>query len=235
MPPQIRVAILDDHQSIIDGYCYRMSGASHIKVVATGLFGEELEPMLENNQVDVLLLDISVPNSPENNNPFPIMYMIPRLLQRHTDLNILVISMYTQHALVETLVNAGISGYIFKDDQASIQQLAKIVEIVAGGGIYFSQGAYRDLRGEQPDAILTPRQLEALSLCAAQPDGDTVALAHKLGITGSTLRNLLSGAYLRLGVRTRAAAIAKAQKMGIFPGLPETSAPSATLSKKQRK
>jgi len=226
MPLQIRVAILDDHQSIVDGYIYRISSAAHITVVATGLFGEELEPMLENNAVDVLLLDISVPNSPENNNPFPIMYMIPRLLQRYPDLSILVISMYTQHALVETLVNAGISGYIFKDDQASIQQLAKIVEIVAGGGIYFSQGAYRDLRGEQAEAILTPRQLEALSLCAAQPDGDTVVLANRLGITGSTLRNLLSGAYLRLGVRTRAAAIAKAQKLGIFPVMPEANTPA---------
>jgi DNA-binding NarL/FixJ family response regulator len=234
MPLHIRVAILDDHQSIIDGYCYRISSAPHIQVVATALFGEELEPMLDNHEVDVLLLDISVPNSPENNNPFPILYMIPRLLQRHPNLNILVISMYTQHALVETLVNAGISGYIFKDDQASVQQLAKIVEIVAGGGIYFSQGAYRDLRGQQAESILTPRQLEALSLCAAQPDGDTVVLANRLGITGSTLRNLLSGAYLRLGVRTRAAAIAKAQKLGIFPLMPETNTPPAGASKRAK-
>ena len=232
MPPQIRVAILDDHQSIIDGYSYRISSAPHIKIVATGLFGEELEPMLENNPVDVLLLDISVPNSPDNNNPFPILYIIPRLLQRYPDLNILVISMYTQHALVETLVNAGISGYIFKDDQASIQQLAKIVEIVAGGGIYFSQGAYRDMHGEPAETILTPRQLEALSLCAAQPDGDTVVLANKLGITGSTLRNLLSGAYLRLGVRTRAAAIAKAQQLGIFPLISEAGPTATNIAKK---
>jgi len=234
MPPQIRVAILDDHQSIVDGYIYRITSAPHIKVVATALFGEELEPMLESNNVDVLLLDISVPNSPENNNPYPIMYLIPRLLQRHPGLNILVISMYTQHALVETLVNAGISGYIFKDDQSSIQQLAKIVEIVAGGGIYFSQGAYKDLRGEQAGSILTPRQLEALSLCAAQPDGDTVVLADKLGITGSTLRNLLSGAYLRLGVRTRAAAIAKAQQLGIFPTLADAKTPVVKIHRKSR-
>ncbi len=234
MPSQIRVAILDDHQSIIDGYSYRISSAPHIKVVATALYGEELEPMLEDHEVDVLLLDISVPNSPENNNPYPILYVIPRLLQRHPGLSILVISMYTQHALVETLVNAGISGYIFKDDQASIQQLAKIVDIVASGGIYFSQGAYRDLRGEPPQSILTPRQLEALSLCAAQPDGDTVVLAGKLGITGSTLRNLLSGAYLRLGVRTRAAAIAKAQKLGIFPIMPEANTRVSESSRKTR-
>jgi two-component system nitrate/nitrite response regulator NarL len=232
MPAEIRVAILDDHQSIIDGYIYRISSAPHIKVVATALFGEELEPMLDNHAVDVLLLDISVPNSIENNNPYPILYAIPRLFQRHPRLNILVISMYTQRALVEALVNAGVSGYIFKDDQTSIQQLAKIVEIVAGGGIYFSQGAYRDLRGEPPGSTLTPRQLEALSLCAAQPDCDTMVLAEKLGITGSTMRNLLSGAYLRLGVRTRAAAIAKATQLGLFPPMPGSEAPAMDLSRK---
>jgi|WetSurMetagenome_2_1015567.scaffolds.fasta_scaffold27169_3 DNA-binding NarL/FixJ family response regulator len=232
MSSEIRVAILDDHQSIIDGYLYRISSTSHIKVVSTALYGEELEPMLDGHEVDVLLLDISVPNSAENHNPFPILFIIPRLFQRHPRLNILVISMYTQKALVEALVNAGISGYIFKDDQASIQQLAKIVEIVAGGGIYFSQGAYRDLRGDNAASILTPRQLEALSLCAAQPDCDSAILAEKLGIMGSTLRNLLSGAYLRLGVRTRAAAIARATQLGLFPPAPGSDAAGMSLPKK---
>jgi hypothetical protein len=63
--------------------------------------------------------------------------------------------------------------------------------------------------------------LEALSLCAAYPDAETDFLAQKLGVTGSTLRNLLSGTYFRLGVRTRAAAIAKAHQLGIIPVEPE--------------
>ena len=58
-------------------------------------------------------------------------------------------------------------------------------------------------------------------MCASQPDGDTVFLANELGVTGSTLRNLLSSSYLRLGVRTRAAAIAKAHQLGILPVEPE--------------
>jgi DNA-binding CsgD family transcriptional regulator len=69
--------------------------------------------------------------------------------------------------------------------------------------------------------MLTPRQLEALSLCASHPDGETGLLANQLGVTGSTLRNLLSNSYLRLGVRTRAAAIAKAHQLGILPVEPE--------------
>jgi two-component system nitrate/nitrite response regulator NarL len=221
MLSRIRVAILDDHQSIIDGFTYRLSMDPAIQIVSTALFGEDLEAMVANNPVDVLLLDVSVPNSVEDHNSYPVLHTIPSLLKEYPGLNILVISMFTQRSLIEALVNAGICGYILKDDQSSIQQLDKIVRQVANGGIYFSEGTTWELQAKSPDSILTPRQLEALSLCASHPDGDTYLLANQLGVTGSTLRNLLSNSYLRLGVRTRAAAIAKAHQLGIIPVKPE--------------
>jgi DNA-binding NarL/FixJ family response regulator len=221
MISKIRVAILDDHQSIIDGFIYRLSMNPRIQVVATITYGEALEPMIANNIVDVLLLDVSVPNSAEDRNPFPVLHAIPRLLKQYPELSILIISMFTQRSLIEALVNTGISGYIFKDDQAAIEKLDKVVEKIANGGIYFSDGACRCAHEGPADTLLTPRQLEALFLCASRPDSDTSALAGKLGITGSTMRNLLSGAYLRLGVRTRAAAISKAKQLGILPNNPE--------------
>jgi DNA-binding NarL/FixJ family response regulator len=221
MSPKIRVAILDDHQSIIDGFVYRLSMNPNIHIVNTAIYGEDLESILLENEVDVLLLDVSIPNSQEDRNAYPVLHVIPQLIKQYPRLNILIISMFTQHALIDALVNAGVSGYIFKDDQVSIQKLDKIVETISRGGIYFSEGAYQDTREKSADTLLTRRQWEALSLCAANPDGDTVALAGRLGITGSTMRNLLSGAYLRLGVRTRAAAIAKAHQLGILPNAPE--------------
>jgi two-component system nitrate/nitrite response regulator NarL len=223
MLSKIRVAILDDHQSIIDGFTYRLSMDPEIQIVSTALYGEDLEPMVVNNPVDVLLLDVSVPNSVEDHNPYPVLHTIPSLLKEYPGLNILVISMFTQRSLIEALVNAGICGYILKDDQSSIQQLDKIVRQVANGGIYFSEGTTWEQQAKSPDSILTPRQLEALSLCASHPDGDTYLLANQLGVTGSTLRNLLSNSYLRLGVRTRAAAIAKAHQLGIIPVEPKPS------------
>jgi two-component system response regulator NreC len=233
MLTKIRVAILDDHQSIIDGFTYRLSMDPEIQIVSTALFGEELEPMIASNPVDVLILDVSVPNSQEDHNPYPVLHTIPGLLKKYPGLNILVISMFTQRSLIEALINAGICGYILKDDQTSIQQLDKIVRQVANGGIYFSEGATWESKAGNPDAILTPRQLEALSLCASHPDGDTVLLANELGVTGSTLRNLLSGSYLRLGVRTRAAAIAKAHQLGIIPVKPEPALGSGKASKQK--
>lgn len=94
MSKKIRVAILDDHQSIVDGYVYRLEKDPQIEIVAMMGFGDELEPTLVKTPADVLLLDVNVPSSEENRNPYPILHSIPRLLQSHPDLNILVISMH---------------------------------------------------------------------------------------------------------------------------------------------
>jgi DNA-binding CsgD family transcriptional regulator len=63
---------------------------------------------------------------------------------------------------------------------------------------------------------LAPRQLEVLSLCSAYPDSSTYELAVKMGVAHSTVRNLLSGAYLKLDVRNRTAAVVKARQMGLI-------------------
>ena len=216
---QVRVAILEDHQSIIDGYIYRLSVAPEIQVIGAVSYGEDLEPLLSSHPTDVLLMDINVPASPKNRNPFPVLHILPNLLDKYPDLRVLAISVLTQNTLIEALIESGISGYIFKHDQASIQQLAKIVLMTASGGVYFSQGAYHNMResvAQSKESPLTLRQMEILSICAAYPDVTTSELASRLGIASSTLRNLLSGAYLRLDVRTRAAAIAKARQMGLL-------------------
>jgi DNA-binding NarL/FixJ family response regulator len=90
------VAILDDHQSIIDGYRFRLSQTDDIEVLATVGFGDDLEPMLNAHSIDVLILDISVPTSKESATPYPILHLIPKLIQQFPEITILVISMYHQ-------------------------------------------------------------------------------------------------------------------------------------------
>ncbi len=219
MKDKIRVAILDDHQGIIDGYLYRLGGAPDIEVVATILFGEDLEPTLARNPVDVLVLDVQIPTSPTNPNPFPILYIIPRLLELYPNLVVVVISMHTQRTLINAVMEAGASGYVVKDDQATIRELASVIRTVAGGSIYMSQYAYQELKKSRTGALLqplSPRQLEALSMCAAFPDASSAELCQMMNIANSTLRNLLSGAYLKLNVRSKAAAIARARQMGLI-------------------
>ena len=214
----IRVAILEDHQSIIDGYLYRLGFFPDIDVVATATFAEQLDPVLDQQKPDVLILDVFVPTSPENINFYPILQDIPRWLQKFPKLSILVISMHQTRSLVRAVMEAGASGYILKDDNAMIQDLGSVIRSIARGGVQLSKRVYQYLLTESPgDMLLTPRQLQALSLCAAYPDASTGELAVKLGVAHSTLRNLLSSAYLRLEVRNRTAAITKARQLGLIP------------------
>ena len=227
MTSHVRVAILEDHQSIIDGYCFRLSSVPQIKIVGQAYNGAELEELLQKTTVDVLLLDLNVPVSEESDAPIPVLHLVPTLLERYPRMGILVITMLDEAALIRALVDVGIRGYISKEDSQSIQQLGRIVTMVANGGIYFSQSAYRWLRGshDRPQKqLLTLRQMEALSLCSAFPDDSTKKLAERMGISSSTLRNLLSAAYVRLGVRTRMAAILKARELGILTSIQEKNA-----------
>jgi two-component system nitrate/nitrite response regulator NarL len=218
MSDKIQVTIIEDHQSIIDGYLYRLSTDSKIEVVATVMYGEELESVLSEHPTDVLIADINVPTAQDNRNPYPILHLIPKLLQKHPDLNILVITMYNKPTIIQTVMKAGASGYILKDDQATIQDLSNVVTMVAKGGIHLSQPAFEQLfKRVDQESALTSRQLEALSLCAAYPDATSAELADRLGVANSTFRNLLSGAYLHLKVHTRAAAIIKATDSGLIP------------------
>lgn len=217
-PIQIRISILEDHQGIIDGYLYRLSSNKNFRIGGIARYGEDLDLMLSGNPTDILILDIEVPSSQTNPNPFPVLNAIPKLKKTWPKMAILVISSHTQQVLVERLFELGVQGYIFKNDFDAIEHLAEVIISVSKGGFYFSQGAYlqlRSLKSSEAHPLLSPRQLEALSLCVAFPDSSTIELAQRLGVTNSTFRNLLSKAYARLGVRTRVAAIAELQRMGI--------------------
>jgi two-component system nitrate/nitrite response regulator NarL len=220
MPGKIRVTILDDHQSIVDGYIYRLNRRPGIKVVAKLAYGDELESTLEEHPTDILLLDFSIPTGPLNHNLYPTLTQIPRLLKLYPDLDILVISMFSERGLIKAVMESGASGYIVKDDTAAIQNLANIMLSVAQGGIYLSHKIesyyHKTNKLSSKEPALTHRQLEVLLLCAAFPNNKTEDLANKMMVSNSTVRNLLSGAYLRLSVNTRAAAIEKARKLGLL-------------------
>ena len=215
MKEKIQLMILDDHQSIVDGYQYRLSMAPNIEVVATLSYSDQLEPALRERPIDVLILDVEVPTSPMNPNPYAIHHIIPKLLQQYPNLLILIISMFDDPSLIRAIVDAGAAGYILKGDSRRIQGLGKCIEDLVNGELCFSEKALAALVNRKAGSF-TPRQLEALSLCAAYPNSKTAELARKMEVADSTLRNLLSTVYLKLGVQTRAAAIAKARQMGLL-------------------
>lgn len=220
---KLRIVILDDHQSTLDGYSLRLGQSPRMEIAGVAAYGAELEPMLAASPVNVLLLDVHVPTAPDNPNPYPILHTIPNLLERYPGLVVLVVSMIQDRSLIRAVMEAGASGYILKNDRASILALESIVGTVARGEICLSEAARQEL--ERPagpgetELRLSPRQSAALSLCAAHPEWTHLDLAAHMSIAPSTARNTLHGAYLQLGVNNLASAIAKARRLGLITPL----------------
>jgi len=217
MTATIRVAIVDDHQSIIDGYLYRLQNAKDIEVVGTTYYGEEIEPLLAKHAVNVLLLDAQIPTSNSNSASYPVFMELPKLIETYPQVHVIIISVHIQRSFIKYALEAGASGYVIKNDYQTIESLEAVIRSVAVGGVHFSrQGLLPLLNERSKEGVLTQRQLQALSLCAAYPNKTTAELAQKLNVAHSTMRNLLSGAYLRLGVRSRSAAVAEARRREII-------------------
>lgn len=229
MSTGLRVAILDDHQSIVDGYRYRLDRAGGLTIVGVAEYGEALEPLLADHPADVLLLDVGVPTSHQNRNPYPILNLLPRLHQAYPNLAILIVSMHAESSLIRAVMRAGASGYVLKEDRTGIEGLAGIITAAVRGDIYLSPEARQLWQRRSTDARepLTQRQLDVLSLSAAYPDLSTAELALRLSIAPSTVRNLLSSAYLRLGVSSRAGAVAEARRRGLITPLGPAGGPAA--------
>lgn len=217
----IQVAILEDHPLIIKGYESALATAPHITIIGTTQYGENLLPLLAQHPVDLLLLDIQVPTSQENHSIFPVLSLLPKIVEMYPSLQVLVASMHNDRALIQAIMDNGASGYILKDDLKAMRDLGKIItSIVCDGEIYLSEEAQLQLDKYQgrknSKVLLTPGQLKALSLCGAYPNKSIAQLAKLLNVASSTLRNLLHASYIRLGVRSRGAAVEKARQRSLL-------------------
>ena len=217
MTKKINVLILEDHQSIVDGYMFRLANNPNIEINETIAYGNLLLPSIDKHNPDVLILDLGVKISESNSNPYPIASTIPEIRRTYPDIAIIIISMYLEGSLISSLMELGINGYILKEDQPSIRNLENIIFSVVNGGTYLSKLANQLIFKEREKLVLTHRQLEILSLLAAYPDLTSKAIAKKLNVADSTVRNLLSSTYTRLGVGNKTAAIVKAQQIGLIP------------------
>lgn len=220
MDDKIKVAILDDHIIISDGYKYRLEKDDAISVVASAEYAEDLMPMIESNEIDVLILDVGVPISRTNANRYSIITAVEEIKEKYPKILILVISMYNQGALIKNLMRSGASGYIVKDDSENIHNLNNIVTAISTGGVFFSQNTFdlinpENIRKEVPE--LSAKMMSVISLAASHPEYRMEDIAEILNMAPSTVRNTFSRAYARLEVNNRTAAIAKARQLGILP------------------
>ena len=219
MQEQIKIGILEDHIATAMGLKAQLDLNPRLSVVWMAQYYNQVEEFLKTNPTNILILDIGLPNSPEETEPYPIFHAIPEILRIYPEMKILVVSMHSRPALFKAIKDTGASGYILKHDGDSFNRLDEILlDVYEKDSIYYSPEVLKVLTNPDQLPSLTNRQAQILSLIRSKPGISNVDLANLLVVAPSTIRNHLSDIYIKLGVNNRASAIIKAQQYGLLPG-----------------
>jgi two-component system response regulator DesR len=203
----IRVAVVDDHPHVAIALRALLDETSDIQLVAESQRGGDVAALVRKTRPDVLLLDLFI--EPE----FDALSTVRSLRTDFPDLKICLLSAYVEPALVRDLLQAGVYGYILKDDDY-VSRIGSIIRDLADGEIYLSRQAYAALaqatRDEGKEQRLSEREIEILRL--AKRGLRNPQIAQALHISAGTVRNHLSAIYRKLGVHSRHEALRVAQE-----------------------
>lgn len=205
---QIRVLLADDHPIIRSGIRLLLEQASDITVVGETDRGNDVVGLVEKLKPDVLLLDMEMPGKSG-------VTVAQELQQSGSEVRVLVLSAYDDDAYIASLLATGAAGYLTKEE--ALNTIVDAVRGVARGEDgWFSRRAVAQIaalaRKEQtrPGIDLTEREEEVLKMLAE--GWANLRIANALTVSERTIRFHLSNIYDKLGVSSRAEAIAWALK-----------------------
>jgi DNA-binding NarL/FixJ family response regulator len=209
----IRVVLADDHAVVRKGIHDFLEEADDIQVVAEATTGTEAVAVTLEQQPDVTVLDIQMPEMSGVEAARQIKAQAP-------EVQILVLTAYDDDPYIFAMLQAGASGYVLKN--ASSEELVRAVRAVARGESALdptvTAKVMSQLAGGKPPGAqavvegLTERELDVLRLAAK---GHTNrAIGHELGISDRTVQGHLANIFGKLGVSTRTEAVLLAVKQG---------------------
>ena len=159
---KISLAIVDDHQIVIDGLKSLLEGHPNFIVKIESNHPEKMEAILAENKVDILLTDIMMPIM----NGAQLAKMVKT---NYPEIKILALSMSGQGDLVNQMIDdSDIAGYVLKN--LGKQELITALQKIAGGGVYFSEEVLEEMikaserKKTSEEVHLTIREIEIIRL-----------------------------------------------------------------------
>lgn len=157
----IRLAIAEDHQSLIDGIQLLLEYEDDISIIGTANDGEMLLDIVEKKRPTVVLTDIRMPKMDG-------IEATKRIKSFNKDIKVLAFSMFDQTDAIQQMLAAGASGYILKN--SSLTEVLNAIRTVSKGDTYFdaniNTNALDSKNTTKTKGLLTKRQIEILELIA---------------------------------------------------------------------
>jgi NarL family two-component system response regulator LiaR len=206
----IRVLSVDDHAILRGGLKFLLLAFEDIELVGEARSGPEAVRLCGQLRPDVVLMDMMMPEMDGAAATQAIKEQCP-------EIQILVLSSFSDHTSVQRVMQAGAIGYLLKD--VPIDELADGIRAAAAGKTILAPAVVQALvRAAGPQAPqlgydLTERQLEILALLV---EGLTnTEIAERLILSPYTVRNHISEILSKLGTSTRTEAAALAVRLGL--------------------
>lgn len=201
VPPETRILLADDHAVVRKGLRLVLNAESDLEVVAEAGDGGEAVELALSQDVDLAILDVSMPR-------LTGLQAARELSQRRPGLRILILSMYDNEQYFFEALKAGAAGYVLKS--MADRDLVEACRATMRGEPFLYPAAVRALirdhlerAAEQggPKEVLTPRELEVLKMIAEAHT--TKEIAEMLVISPKTVERHRANILDKLGMRDR--------------------------------
>lgn len=185
-----------------------------LKVIGEAQDGTEALPLCKELKPQVIVLDIAM----KGMNGFGVAQALAQERARGTAPAILVLTAYDQIAYVQAMLRLGVKGYWLKSARGS--DIRQAVHEIAAGKRSLAPEVRQMLLEEENQVSsieaepLTARELEVLRLVVQGVRNSEIG--QRLSISIKTVETHLTSVYSKLGVQSRAEAIALAQKRGLL-------------------
>jgi DNA-binding NarL/FixJ family response regulator len=211
----INVVIVEDNQNIREGLAALINGTTGYSCLGVYSNCEDFLKELPELEVDVALMDIGLPGM----NGIEGVKLARKI---HTNLNILMLTVYKESKVVFEALCAGACGYLVKNTPPT-RLLEAIKEVHEGGSPMSSMIARQVITLFQKNASITEssdeyglsdREKEVLNKLS---EGDNYQqIADSLFISVDTVRHHIRNIYKKLHVHSQSEAVAKAIRKGLI-------------------
>ena len=199
----IRVAIIEDDETIREGYAFLIGNTTGYKIAATYQSYEDAIKKIAHDDPDVILLDVELPG-------LSGIEALPKLKKLLPETHILILTVYEEEMLIFRSLGNGASGYLTKNTQPE-KIVAAIKEVMEGGGPMSANIARMVISSfkRNESTPLTRRETEILEQIATGKSRKRIA--DELFIDLETVKSHIKNIYYKLDVHSKADAIKAAK------------------------
>lgn len=206
----IKIAITDDHPLLSEGLKNILSKEDMLEVVGCYPNASTMHKALSDGPVDVLLLDINLPDANS-------IELIKPLRSKYPQMRIIVISVHNEYAVINSVLQEGAQGYIQKN--ASVEEIVAGVEQVIKGNKFLCSQTKNIVERKSKDELksvpkLTRREKEVLT--EASLGLTTGQIAEKLFISPHTVESHRKNLIEKFDAKNLSSAIKLALEYGLI-------------------